>query len=82
MYLYIKPTTHMSPDATTLTLLIKKDLKKRIQQVAVQDGRKSVNNWFQVHIFPAVEALVQEQMDFYGKPTPKPQWSLKVKASK
>ena len=77
-----QPTNTMSDDTTTLTLLIKKDLKKRIRQISSQDGRKSVNNWFQVHIFPAVESLVQEQEEFYGKPAPKPQWSLKVRASK
>lgn len=38
------PSSHRSPDQTTLTISMEKELKARIQVAAAQDSR-TVSNW-------------------------------------
>lgn len=72
----------MSPNDTTLTLLIKKELKNRMKTVAPKDGCRSMNQWWQKYMMPIAEELVAQQEAFYNKQQPRPRWILADRAAK
>ena len=72
----------MSPHKTTLTLLIDRELKARLEVVAKQDGGRSKNNWFDTYLMPVAESLVAAQEVEFGKPKLRPNWTITVRGTK